>query len=543
MRCVTYLCLHGIKVPGIFRVPANADTVSDCKRKLEAGLDIDLGGYWSKSGRPSSIEDVHVCASLLKTFFRELPKPILSHAAYTSIMRCSVSDSNLDNFASSMKNICSLLSKPNQQLLQYITLFLQYVLKHEEFNHMSATNLAIVWVPNLFRDEGDASDPSEELRMLPHAMRAALVMFTQSQAVFPVNEGTILPICFSQITGEALNIDQVLQYDVMDPVLSKIQVPVANREFDVKDSPISRLNSLRSSYLSESFNQDQAQSPVPRTLADLENLSIRELKKYLVTNGFDPSNCVEKNDLKTMALECFKSENAIKTASPPQPIRPYPFLARNSLRRSISHEAASRPLRTMEDRRTSSDFTFPSLFRSSPLSGGSSSKGTDSGVAHDPMVVPLPPPLARGSSLLGLLRRKSSLTRENMKDLSKSARGIGKQHSGSASSSPPSSPPFPPSQGYAAGEIPLEESARALEETPVFGLEAEEGATKLESQKRSWKIKDVDGMRFDELEALFKSYGIEIGTGRSEDELKEKAKQILLDSLLNPFFSNRGLPT
>jgi RhoGAP domain len=56
-----FLDAHGLYVPGLFRVPGSSDTVSELKRRFDAGDHLEFS---------ESQHNVHDVAALLKMFFR-----------------------------------------------------------------------------------------------------------------------------------------------------------------------------------------------------------------------------------------------------------------------------------------------------------------------------------------------------------------------------------------------------------------------------------------------------------------------------------------
>jgi RhoGAP domain len=61
LECMGFLDAHGLYVPGLFRVPGSSDTVSELKRRFDAGDQLEFS---------ESQHNVHDVAALLKMFFR-----------------------------------------------------------------------------------------------------------------------------------------------------------------------------------------------------------------------------------------------------------------------------------------------------------------------------------------------------------------------------------------------------------------------------------------------------------------------------------------
>ncbi|XP_003371176.1 Rho GTPase-activating protein 8 [Trichinella spiralis] len=92
-------------------------------------------------------DHVHLSAVLLKTFLRELSEPVMTHHLYGDIMQ-------LQNFppnerTQKIRDLLKQLPKENYTLLKYLIEFLNEVCDRSSANLMNASNLAIVFGPNL----------------------------------------------------------------------------------------------------------------------------------------------------------------------------------------------------------------------------------------------------------------------------------------------------------------------------------------------------------------------------------------------------------
>ena len=99
-----------------------------------------------------SLDDVqiHVLTSILKSYLRELPEPLLTYDAYTPILQASYLEDEEDTFMTIL-NIIQKLPKPNFDLLERLIFHLTLVAQSEEFNRMNCNALAIVFTPCIIR--------------------------------------------------------------------------------------------------------------------------------------------------------------------------------------------------------------------------------------------------------------------------------------------------------------------------------------------------------------------------------------------------------
>lgn len=140
--------LGGLDVTGIFRVAPDGE---DCRDAREA---IDAGQGWD------SFEDVHVVATLIKQFFRDLP-PVgllnrlapdhIAHVAHVA----THPDDGLDRDALVAKAL-DALDAPNRALLDWLFDLMADVVARHHLNKMTSKNMAIVMSPNLFSIAPDA---------------------------------------------------------------------------------------------------------------------------------------------------------------------------------------------------------------------------------------------------------------------------------------------------------------------------------------------------------------------------------------------------
>ncbi|RCH92990.1 hypothetical protein CU097_006478 [Rhizopus azygosporus] len=127
--------LNGKKTEGIFRVPGDADMVTDLRVRIE-------NGNYDSTG----IEDPNVPASLLKYWLRDLAEPLIPERLY---QRC------IENANDGEKAVDIINSLPdcNRRIVLYIISFLQDFTEPEVIQHtlMNVYNLAMVFAPNFLR--------------------------------------------------------------------------------------------------------------------------------------------------------------------------------------------------------------------------------------------------------------------------------------------------------------------------------------------------------------------------------------------------------
>ncbi|KAF8995464.1 hypothetical protein BDQ17DRAFT_1250698 [Cyathus striatus] len=129
------LALGGPKVEGIFRVPGDADSVSELKLRIDRG-------YYTLDG----VDDPHVLASLLKLWLRELCDPLVPDEMYNE---CILNAKDPEECI----RIIERLPTINRRVLLFVVSFLQLFLdeKTQASTKMTPANMALVMAPNLLR--------------------------------------------------------------------------------------------------------------------------------------------------------------------------------------------------------------------------------------------------------------------------------------------------------------------------------------------------------------------------------------------------------
>ena len=92
--------------------------------------------------------DPHAVAGLLKSFFRELPEPIITREYNTAITAMLGYGSGPD-VVEEIRNVLRSLPTPNYELWKIIVAFLLHVDAHSDKNKMPVANLLRVMTPTL----------------------------------------------------------------------------------------------------------------------------------------------------------------------------------------------------------------------------------------------------------------------------------------------------------------------------------------------------------------------------------------------------------
>jgi len=130
---------ESLETEGIFRISADQGVLFSLKRRFDRGEDIDLTTY-----------DTHTVASVVKSYFRELPEPLLTFDLYDCFV-ASMGISEAETRKQRLKKLLEELPKAHYVLFKKLAIFLWKVSKYADKNRMSTTNLGVVFGPNLCR--------------------------------------------------------------------------------------------------------------------------------------------------------------------------------------------------------------------------------------------------------------------------------------------------------------------------------------------------------------------------------------------------------
>ena len=180
------LSLGGLSTPGIFRIAGNNEQLSILRRSLERGEFRPLKqgpqspkGKTAKSpvfkrngdilcdpGAPLPINDVHVPATLLKTWLRELEVSLIPEHFYDAALKAASISPQVSRVAAIRKMIFSL-PQSHRVTLEFLILFLRIIAGEDQGPNetkMNINNLAIVFGPTILRAPASFnSDPGMDI--------------------------------------------------------------------------------------------------------------------------------------------------------------------------------------------------------------------------------------------------------------------------------------------------------------------------------------------------------------------------------------------
>ncbi|XP_059176842.1 rho GTPase-activating protein 21-like isoform X2 [Physella acuta] len=161
--CTRIVEARGLEVVGVYRVPGNSAAVNALTEEFNRGID-------SVNIDNEKLLDINVISSLLKSFFRKLPEPLIPPDMYDAFIEANRHPDE-DKRKLKIKRLLHLLPPHNNETLKHMAEHLNKVASYGNINKMDAKNLAIMFGPTLVRKKGDdtvslVTDMSDQCRIV-----------------------------------------------------------------------------------------------------------------------------------------------------------------------------------------------------------------------------------------------------------------------------------------------------------------------------------------------------------------------------------------
>uniref|UniRef100_A0A0N5AB03 Rho-GAP domain-containing protein n=1 Tax=Syphacia muris TaxID=451379 RepID=A0A0N5AB03_9BILA len=146
--------LKALFVEGIYRKSGSVAQVRSARRAIETASKFD----------DLNLEDVpvHVICTLVKSFFRELPEPLITYELYENFLNASEVEESYERIRC-LSVMVELLPKCNRCILDRLMYHLARVAFEEPVNKMGPNNLALIFAPCILRSNQSAH-AQEQLR-------------------------------------------------------------------------------------------------------------------------------------------------------------------------------------------------------------------------------------------------------------------------------------------------------------------------------------------------------------------------------------------
>ncbi|XP_069112527.1 rho GTPase-activating protein 23-like isoform X2 [Argopecten irradians] len=161
--CTKIVEARGLEVTGVYRVPGNSAAVNHMQEELNKGIDnmnVDHEKWC----------DVNVISSLLKTFFRKLPDPLITTELYQSFINANRTE-DPERRMLKVKRLLHDLPEHHFETFRHLAEHLNKVASYDQVNKMDTRNLALMFGPTLVRQNNDdmatiVKDMSDQCRIV-----------------------------------------------------------------------------------------------------------------------------------------------------------------------------------------------------------------------------------------------------------------------------------------------------------------------------------------------------------------------------------------
>uniref|UniRef100_A0A9J7YNQ6 Myosin IXAb n=1 Tax=Cyprinus carpio carpio TaxID=630221 RepID=A0A9J7YNQ6_CYPCA len=151
-KLINYIEMHGLYTEGIYRKSGSTNKI----KELKQGLDTDANSV--------NLDDynIHVIASVLKQWLRDLPNPLMTFELYEEFLR-AMGLQDKREVVQGVYSVIDQLSRTHLSTLERLIFHLVRISFQEETNRMSSNALAIVFAPCILRCP-DTTDPLQSVR-------------------------------------------------------------------------------------------------------------------------------------------------------------------------------------------------------------------------------------------------------------------------------------------------------------------------------------------------------------------------------------------
>uniref|UniRef100_A0A182LSN8 Rho-GAP domain-containing protein n=1 Tax=Anopheles culicifacies TaxID=139723 RepID=A0A182LSN8_9DIPT len=196
-KCTGIVESKGLGVVGIYRIPGNTAAITQLTETINRGLD-------EAALRDPRWDDVNVVSSLLKSFIRNLPEPLLPNELYGGFIAADKMTGQRRLLE--LRQLLRRVPPMNYETLKHLMRHLHRVSTHNEVNLMDPRNLAIVFGPSVVRSANESLETA--VKDMRHQCQIVEVLINYYQYFF---EDGLLPSVDESKTGPGTVVDSGLE--------------------------------------------------------------------------------------------------------------------------------------------------------------------------------------------------------------------------------------------------------------------------------------------------------------------------------------------
>uniref|UniRef100_A0A182SY30 Rho-GAP domain-containing protein n=1 Tax=Anopheles maculatus TaxID=74869 RepID=A0A182SY30_9DIPT len=195
-KCTGIVESKGLGVVGIYRIPGNTAAITQLTETINRGLD-------ETALRDARWEDVNVVSSLLKSFIRNLPEPLLPNELYGGFIAADKLTGQRRLLE--LRQLLRRVPPMNYETLKHLMRHLHRVSAHSEVNLMDPRNLAIVFGPSVVRSANESLETA--VKDMRHQCQIVEVLINYYEYFF---EDGLLPSVEENKNGTGTVVDSGL---------------------------------------------------------------------------------------------------------------------------------------------------------------------------------------------------------------------------------------------------------------------------------------------------------------------------------------------
>ena len=173
IQCILAIETFGLETQGIYRTSGTTSHIASLRNAFNQNpSSIDFRN-------PNNFDhDINSVASLLKTFFRELPDPLLPSHQYASFIEAARVDDE-ERRRDLLHGVINEMPDANYATLRALVLHLHRVMMMEHKNRMGASQLALCFAPTLMGTGGQIAEQGLQARCLDTILVNATAIFDE----------------------------------------------------------------------------------------------------------------------------------------------------------------------------------------------------------------------------------------------------------------------------------------------------------------------------------------------------------------------------
>lgn len=246
-QCASFLREYGLRTQGVFRIPGDMGIVKRLKNlyntQSTVDLRIELGANEDSIPKDKLADRCMTVATLLKCFFRELQKPLITVDVMSDLqdiilpvlknMRKNETETKeVDSkIFSAIQVVLGVMNECNQLCLRYVVRLLADIAVYCEENKMTPKNLSVCWSPSLSFTNEEPEDLMASLQSMANDRFVVEFLIKYADRIFKIREQA----CDSDVKDKTTEVGEKMESNDLNILPDPI--PVHEEKVDVPSRP------------------------------------------------------------------------------------------------------------------------------------------------------------------------------------------------------------------------------------------------------------------------------------------------------------------